>query len=138
MKKLSILFSLIFSLQLSAQREAEADQGVAVVAAVHERMASSGCWVRLYDEPLYRGNQLIVFEGMELPTLRLDSGSDWRGNVKSLEVGPRASVTLFRNENYDFEELTVEAGTQLPGPWLFTASLQLKCVSQDPAAEMDE
>lgn len=129
MKKL--LFLLLLSLSITAQAVKQDQSPPAVVAAVHEQIAQSGCWVKLYDEPQYRGNQLIIYDGQQLPTLLLGNGSDWRGNIRSMEVGPAASVVLYREEIFLHQEFSVESGVSLAGPWADTASLQLNCLKQN-------
>jgi hypothetical protein len=106
-----------------------------IVGQVKQQMNATGCWVRLYDEAMFSGHQLILYDGLSLPTLLLDNGSDWRGNVRSLEVGPSAQVTLFREENYLHQELVATAGETLAGPWTNTASIQLNCEMEQQQQE---
>jgi hypothetical protein len=127
--KIIVLFSAFITLQTFADKDVSENIETRTVATIHSIINESGCWVKLYDEPLYRGHQLIVYDGMELPTLKISEDSDWTGQIRSLEVGPRAKVTLYRDENYVNEELSVEPGNSLAGPWLRTSSVKLDCVS---------
>lgn len=61
---------------------------------------ADGCWARLYDGENYEGDQLTVIGPGDMPNMRTASGTDWSGSFDSLQVGPKATLTVYDNENY--------------------------------------
>jgi hypothetical protein len=62
----------------------------------------NGCYVFVYDETDWRGERAVLNGPTKWGTverLRLDD-KDWRNRIRSLEVGPTATVTLYTELNY--------------------------------------
>lgn len=84
---------------------ASGEQGSAAVVLVPFVVAQApdfgeGCWARLYDGQNYEGNQLTVLGPGNMPNLRTGFGRDWSGSFDSLHVGPKATLTVYDNEDY--------------------------------------
>ncbi|WP_052808319.1 hypothetical protein [Methyloterricola oryzae] len=62
---------------------------------------TEGCWVDIFDEPEFKGLQARLEGPVDLPTLKGLHSHDWNDVIDSLEVGPHAEVTVYRDENYE-------------------------------------
>lgn len=88
-----------------ARRGGDGQKGSAAVVLVPFVVAQApnfgnGCWARLYDAENFNGNQLTVMGPADMPNLRTAFGTDWSGSFDSLQVGPKATLTVYDNENY--------------------------------------
>jgi hypothetical protein len=88
-----------------AQRGGSAPQGAPAIVLVPLVVAATpdfgdGCWARLYDGDNYRGNLLTVVGPADMPNMRTAFGTDWSGSFDSVQIGPKATVTVYDNENY--------------------------------------
>lgn len=73
-----------------------------LVFATREAGATTeGCWVDIFDEPEFKGLQARLEGPVDLPTLRGLHSHDWNDVLDSLEVGPHAELTVYRNENFE-------------------------------------
>jgi len=63
--------------------------------------SAEGCWVDIFDEPEFKGLQIRLKGPLELPTLSNLHPGNWNDLIDSLEVGPHAQVTAYRNENFE-------------------------------------
>jgi hypothetical protein len=62
----------------------------------------NGCYAFVYDRVDWRGERAVLngpSRWWNVERLRLDE-KDWRNQIRSLEVGPAATVTLFTELNY--------------------------------------
>jgi hypothetical protein len=89
----------------SAQAQSGRQQGTAAVVLVPFVLVqapdfSEGCWARLYDGQNYAGDVLTVVGPSDMPNMRTAFGTDWSGSFDSVQVGPKATVTVYDNENY--------------------------------------
>jgi len=86
-----------------------------------------GCWVRLFPRPGFKGiDDLTIAGPIALPSLHTPAGVDWKHRTESLLVGPRATVTVFENQDYRDKAATLKPGTQEPslrGELKFTQSI---------------
>jgi hypothetical protein len=102
-----------------AQRGASsAGQGTAAIVLVPFVVAqapdfSNGCWARLYDGANFQGDQLTVVGPADMPNMRTAFGTDWSGSFDSVQVGPKATVTVYDNENYTQKVATYEASQRI-------------------------
>jgi hypothetical protein len=75
----------------------------------------TGCWLRLYDERNFNGNDLLLHSGRGLRSLKFDNLEDWRARIRSFELGPHAEVTFYNYENYKNPLLTVAPARRFRG-----------------------
>lgn len=66
--------------------------------------AASGCWLEIYDQGGMQGKKVRIEGPKELPSLAKLSGENWSDRIDSLEVGPKAQVYAFRQENFKEDE----------------------------------
>lgn len=75
---------------------------VPVDAASNDNAMKNGCWARLYSRENYGGDMLTLVG----PTLLADMdsssffGLNWDDRVESVELGPKATMTVYDNESY--------------------------------------
>ena len=61
---------------------------------------STGCWARIHDGHNFSGRTLTLMGSQSLPNLEFGVGSDWEGDIDSVEVGPKAKLVLYDDENF--------------------------------------
>lgn len=63
----------------------------------------NGCYVFLYDQENW-GGQRVVLNGpgkwQSVERLRRNDDKDWRNNIRSIEIGSSATVTVYTELNY--------------------------------------
>jgi hypothetical protein len=74
---------------------------------------SNGCWARLYDSTDFGGNQLSLVGPVDMPNMRTAFGTDWSGQFDSIQVGPKARLTVYDNENYKEKAATFKPGQKV-------------------------
>lgn len=68
---------------------------------------AKGCWVWMFPETNYKGNDSIAIAGpAEITSLHTPVGLDWRHKAESLIVGPRASLTIYEVQGFRGRERT--------------------------------
>lgn len=74
---------------------------------------AKGCWVRLFPERNYKGQDHIMIAGpVEIPALRKPSGEVyWKHKAESLIAGPRASITVYENQSFRGPSADIKGGT---------------------------
>jgi hypothetical protein len=87
------------------QRAAANQKPAAAIVLVPIAIATTetfgdGCWVRLYDDQNFTGNELSLIGPMDMANMRTAFGRDWSGEFDSVAVGPKATVMVYDNENY--------------------------------------
>jgi hypothetical protein len=83
------------------------------VAIATTETFSNGCWARLYDSTDFKGNQLSLVGPVDMPNMRTAFGTDWSGQFDSLQVGPKATLTVYDNENYAQKAATFKPGQKV-------------------------
>jgi hypothetical protein len=83
------------------------------VAVATTSTFGDGCWVRLHDSTDFKGNQLSLVGPVDMPNMRTAFGTDWSGQFDSLQVGPKATVTVYDNENYTQKAATFKSGQKI-------------------------
>jgi hypothetical protein len=74
---------------------------------------AKGCWVRLFPEPNFQGvDDLTIAGPISLPSLHTPVGIDWKHKTESLLVGPKATVTVYENQDYRDKTATLQPGTR--------------------------
>jgi hypothetical protein len=74
---------------------------------------ADGCWVKLHDATDFKGNQLSLVGPVDMPNMRTAFGTDWSGQFDSVQVGPKATVTVYDNENYAQKAATFKPGAKV-------------------------
>lgn len=81
------------------------------VVTVNDQMGN-GCWVRFYDDPNYKGNNLTLVGPVDMPRMTVP-GAVWH-NWDSAIVGPKARVTVYDNTDFHQKDATLSAGQHVP------------------------
>ncbi|WP_420473719.1 beta/gamma crystallin domain-containing protein [Noviherbaspirillum sp. ST9] len=88
---------------------------VPVDVATNDNAMKNGCWAKLYSRDNYGGDMLTLVG----PTMLADMdstgffGLNWDDRVESLELGPKASMTVYDNENYRDQVARFNAGQRV-------------------------
>lgn len=98
----------------------------------------TGCWARLYGRVNYSGDVLTLVGPMDLPEVEGPFDAEWDDEIKSLHVGPAATVTVYDKKNFRDPIARFEPGRTVPqisqelGFFNEIGSMQVSCVQ--PAA----
>lgn len=87
---------------------------VLVPVLIAEKQDLGECWARLYTDENFHGDQLSLVGPVDMPNMRTPFGRDWSGEFESIAVGPKATVTIYDNENYAQKAATFKAGQRVP------------------------
>lgn len=74
---------------------------------------SSGCWARIFDEVNYGGRALTLMGAQALPNLEFGEGNDWEGDIDSVQVGPKARLALFDDEDFTDDKRDLGPNTKV-------------------------
>jgi hypothetical protein len=87
---------------------------ILVPVVIAEKQDLGECWAKLYTDPNFHGDQLSLVGPVDMPNMRTPFGRDWSGEFESIAVGPKATVTIYDNENYTQKAATFKAGQRVP------------------------
>ena len=88
MKRINYIFKLwVVFLLMAAQ-------------STHVLAKNKDCWVDLFDDTQYQGNQIRVKGPVLLKTLAKVNGENWDKRIESTIVGPKAALTVFENKGF--------------------------------------
>jgi hypothetical protein len=87
---------------------------VLVPVLIAQKQDLGECWAKLYTDPNFHGDQLSLVGPVDMPNMRTPFGRDWSGEFESIAVGPKATVTIYDNENYTQKAATFKAGQRVP------------------------
>ncbi len=75
---------------------------VPIQVASQNAAMKQGCWAKVYDRENYIGDSLTLIGSVGLPDMDVNGpfGLNWDDKVNSIELGPRARVLVYDNENY--------------------------------------
>ncbi len=80
-------------------------------------ICDSPCWVWIYGEPNFQGENDVLcgpFKRGDLRKMPNAHNSDWASNIGSIRVGPRATLRVWEDENFEGPSFFVEAGVAIP------------------------
>jgi hypothetical protein len=100
----------------------------------------SGCYIQVFDAERLRGVADFINGPMRYGTLaNLPNGADWNGRIRSIEVGPAATATIWTGPNRSGKSMDLHL--DLPYPILPTdfsgkvRSMDLRCEESRLASE---
>lgn len=73
---------------------------VAVVVAMPVVAMAGDCWLDVYEEVGLQGKKVRIDGPRELPSLAKLNGENWGSRIDSLEVGPKAQIYAYRQEDF--------------------------------------
>lgn len=124
-------FAKADKLKAGSQQRQEQEVEPAVIVTTVAVARGTGCWATLYDKNHFQGDKITLFDGVDLPEMKFSDGENWRGRVESLQVGPKAELTLFGEPFWTDQDYIVKPGAQVAImsnlPWDYVESLKLRC-----------
>ena len=61
----------------------------------------NGCYIRVFDAQRFKGASDFISGPQRYPTLKdLPNGADWHDRIQSVQVGPTATATAWRDLNF--------------------------------------
>ena len=98
----------------------------------------TGCYVRVFDTPDYRGAEEYINGPIKLEQLTsLPGGKSWTKRIRSVRVGPSADVTVWTAERYSGQQLRMVETAYATLPMAFDkmiASMQIQCTAKPAVA----
>lgn len=99
---------------------------------------ANGCWARLYDGNNYRGKVLALTGPIDIPNMEPGAitGAELFRNFDSVLVGPKATLTVWDNNDYEDKMASFKPGARVPDLGSRTSyfseihSLKLSCSNQ--------
>jgi hypothetical protein len=75
---------------------------VPIEIATNDNAMKNGCWAKLYSRENYAGDMLTLVGPSTLADMDNAGffGLNWDDRVDSLELGPKATMTVYDNENF--------------------------------------
>lgn len=75
---------------------------VPVETAANDTAMRNGCWARVYSRENFSGDALTLVGPTSLPDMDQAGlfGLNWDDRVSSIELGPKATMTVYDNENF--------------------------------------
>lgn len=73
---------------------------VPVDIAAKDSAMKSGCWAKIYSKTNYAGDTLTLTGPLSIADMDGPYGLDWDDKVDSIELGPKATLTVYDNEAY--------------------------------------
>lgn len=77
------------------------------------RGMAEGCWVRLHGRQNFGGDTLTLVGPVDMPTMTGPFGFEWDDKLSSIEVGPKATVTLYGEENFRRQMTQLQPGRKV-------------------------
>lgn len=87
---------------------------VPIAVANKENAMRSGCWARIHSAPNYGGDTLTLTGPVSLADMSGPYGLNWDDKVDSLEMGPKATLTVFDNEGFRDQVGVFKPGQKVP------------------------
>lgn len=87
---------------------------VPVDLAAKESTTKGGCWARIYDGENYMGDTLTLAGPISLADMSGPFGLDWDDRVNSIEIGPKATLTVYDNEGFRDQVGQFKNGQKVP------------------------
>lgn len=105
----------------SAQRSAGQSAAVPVVMMLvpvqmqqqSDQSLANGCWAKLYGQQNLQGDSLTLVGPVEMRNMTGPFGVEWGQKTRSIQAGPRATVTIYDNEDFRDPATTVQSGKQV-------------------------
>jgi hypothetical protein len=93
----------------------------------------NGCYVKVFEQPQLRGRTDFINGPKRYVTLNgLPNGADWNNRIRSVDVGPGATVTVWTDTNFEGASMGLPANTRSAAlPPAFAGhieSIDVRCV----------
>ncbi|WP_181373268.1 beta/gamma crystallin domain-containing protein [Massilia glaciei] len=74
---------------------------VPIDVAAKDNSMRSGCWARIHSANNYAGDTLVLTGPLSLADMSGPFGLNWDDRVDSVEMGPKATLTVYDNERFE-------------------------------------
>lgn len=78
-------------------------------------LLQSGCWARFYDERNFEGSTLTLIGPVELQTLDKGSAKQLKQDIKSVVIGPAATLVVYDKQLFSKRSVGFSPGAREPG-----------------------
>lgn len=82
--------------------------------AAKQSATKGGCWAKIYDGENYMGDTLTLNGPISLADMTGPFGLNWDDRVNSIEVGSKATLTVFDNEAFRDQVAQFKSGQKVP------------------------
>lgn len=82
--------------------------------AAKQSAAKGGCWAKIYDGENYMGDTLTLTGPISLADMTGPFGLNWDDRVNSVEIGSKATLTVFDNEAFRDQVAQFKSGQKVP------------------------
>jgi hypothetical protein len=79
-----------------------------------DNATKNGCWARLYDQKNFKGDSFTLGGPIELAEMKGPFGFSWENKIRSLETGPKTSLTIYDNRNFRDQDRKIAKGAKVP------------------------
>lgn len=86
---------------------------IPVDVAARDASTKSGCWAKIYDGENYMGDTLTLAGPISLADMTGPFGLNWDDRVNSIEIGPKATLTVFDNEGFRDQVAQFKSGQKV-------------------------
>jgi len=94
----------------------------------------TGCYVRVFEAPDYRGAEEYINGPIRLEQLtNLPGGKSWGNRIRSVRVGPAADVTVWTDEKYAGQRWRMVEAAYSALPSMFDktiSSMEIQCAAK--------
>lgn len=87
---------------------------VPVDLAAKESTTKGGCWAKIYDGENHTGDTLTLAGPISLADMSGPFGLNWDDRVNSVEIGPKAILTVYDNEGFRDQVAQFKSGQKVP------------------------
>lgn len=101
-----------------------------------ETSTKQGCWAKIYDGENYTGDSLTLSGPVALADMSGPFGLNWDDKVRSIELGSKATMTVYDNVAYKDQVAQFKPGQKIPdiskklGFFDEFASIKLACAKK--------
>ncbi|MDP3669524.1 MAG: beta/gamma crystallin domain-containing protein [Telluria sp.] len=101
-----------------------------------ETSTKQGCWAKIYDGENYSGDSLTLSGPVALADMSGPFGLNWDDKVNSIELGSKATMTVYDNVAYKDQVAQFKPGQKVPdiskqlGFFDEFASIKLECAKK--------
>jgi hypothetical protein len=97
----------------------------------------NGCYIKVFDQPQMRGQADFINGPRRYVTLsQLPNGANWSKRIRSLQVGPGATATMWSDVNFEGMSWAMRVDTAYPTlpPGLegSVQSMDVRCMNSAP------
>ena len=86
-----------------------------VPVEVSSKALEGGCWAQFYDERNFKGDMLTLVGPAELGSVNKGSGRQFKRNIDSLVLGPKATLTIFEHQMFKDKSVKFPANSKEAG-----------------------